>query len=366
MIPFIDLSVSHRLVDEEIRRRIEEVIGSNSYILGPAVREFEEAMARSHGVAHAVGVASGTDAILLALQAAGIGKGDEVVTTPFTFVATAEVIVRAGATPVFADIDAESLNIDPADVEAKVTDRTRAILPVHLYGLPADMDALGRTARKYGLKVIEDCAQSTGARIGEKMTGSFGDAAAFSFFPTKNLGGMGDGGMVLTDDEEMVRKLRMLRDHGSTKRDCYEFPGYNSRLDSIQAAVLRVKLEKLEEWNGQRRANASLYRELLEGVEGLRLPPEPPGLFHVYNQFTVQTPRRDELRARLAEKEIGSMVYYSRSLHLQPVFSHLSCRPGDFPVSEKAQNEVLSLPVYPGLPEEDLRTVAGAVRGIFR
>jgi dTDP-4-amino-4,6-dideoxygalactose transaminase len=365
MIPFIELGGPHRQVEAEIRKRLEEVIRSARYILGPAVKEFEEAMARYHGVRHAVGVASGTDALLLALRAEGIGPGDEVITTPFTFVATAEVILHTGAVPVFVDIDGETFNIDPAGVEEKISAKTRALLPVHLYGLPADMAALGEIAGRHGLKVIEDCAQSTGAKIEGRLTGGLAHASGFSFFPTKNLGGFGDGGMVLTDDDTLAAKIGMLRDHGSSERDLYEFLGYNSRLDSIQAAVLEVKLRHLEEWNGQRRANAALYRELLFDVEEIDLPGEPEGLFHVYNQFTITTGRRDELRSYLAEKKIGTMVYYSRALHLQPVFSHLGYGPGDFPSAEKAQSQVLSLPVYPGLEEDAVRTVAGAVRNFF-
>ena len=365
MIPFIDLGIQHRQVEPEIRKNLEEVIRSARYILGPAVGEFEQEMARYHGVGHAVGVASGTDALLLSLKAAGIGPGDEVITTPFTFVATAEAILHAGATPVFVDIEEETFNIDPSGIEEKVTERTRALLPVHLYGLPADMERLGAFAAAQSLKVIEDCAQSTGAQIGGRLTGSMGDAAGFSFFPTKNLGGIGDGGMILTGDEGLAGKVRMLRDHGSVERDLYAFPGYNSRLDSVQAAVLKVKLPRLEEWNRQRWGNAALYRKLLEGVDEIRLPEEIEGTVHVYNQFTVMTDRRDELRKFLAERGIGTMVYYSRALHLQPVFSHLGHSPGDFPVTEKVQRRVLSLPVYPGLTEEAVRTVAAAIGEFF-
>lgn len=365
MIPFIDLGVQHRQVEPEIRRNLEKVIRSARYILGPDVKEFEEEMAHYHGVGHAVGVASGTDALLLSLNAAGIGPGDEVITTPFTFVATAEVILHAGATPVFVDIEEGTFNIDPAGIEEKVTERTKALLPVHLYGLPADMERLGAFAAAKGLRVIEDCAQSTGAKVGDRLTGSMGDAAGFSFFPTKNLGAIGDGGMILTSDEDLAGKVRMLRDHGSVERDLYAFPGYNSRLDSVQAAVLKAKLPRLKEWNRQRRENADLYRKLLESVDEISLPRESEGMVHVYNQFTIMAERRDELRAFLTERGIGTMVYYSRALHLQPVFSHLGHSPGDFPVAEKVQGRVLSLPIYPGLTEEAIRTVAAAIGDFF-
>ena len=296
MISFIDLGAQHREVAEEIRARLEEEIRAARFILGPAVTRFEEAMAGYHGVRHGIGVASGTDALLLSLLAADIGPGDEVITTPFTFVATAEVILHAGATPVFADIEEDTFNIDPALVEGAVSEKTKAIIPVHLYGLPAKMEELGALAARKNLRVIEDCAQSTGAKVGGRLTGSFGDTGAFSFFPTKNLGGFGDGGMVLTDDDHLAGKVRMLHGHGSRERDSYELAGYNSRLDSIQAAVLEIKLGRLEEWNGMRRQSAALYRELLADLEEIRLPAEPDGSTHVYNQFTLVAERRDELR----------------------------------------------------------------------
>ena len=366
MISFIDLGAQHREVAEEIRLRLEEEVRAARFILGPAVTRFEEAMAKYHGVRHGIGVASGTDALLLSLLAAGVGPGDEVVTTPFTFVATAEVILHVGARPVFADIEKETFNIDPALVEQAVSGKTRAIIPVHLYGLPANMAALGSLAARKGLKVIEDCAQSTGAKVGDRLTGSLGDAGAFSFFPTKNLGGFGDGGMVLTDDDHLAGKVRMLRGHGSTERDSYELAGYNSRLDSIQAAVLEIKLGRLEKWNGMRRRSAALYRELLGDLEEIRLPADPDGCTHAYNQFTLMAEKRDELCRFLGERGIGTMVYYSRALHQQPVFASLGLAAGDFPVSEKAAETVLSLPIYPGLPEESVRTVAAAIRDFTR
>jgi dTDP-4-amino-4,6-dideoxygalactose transaminase len=365
-VPFIDLGTQHREVEARIRVRLEEVIRSARFILGPEVEQFEESMAKYHGVRHAVGVASGTDALLLSLLAAGVKPGDEVITTPFTFVATAEVIVHAGAKPVFADIEEGTFNIDPARVKEKITGRTRALLPVHLYGLPADMDALGSIAAEGGFKVIEDCAQSTGARINGKLTGGMGNASAFSFFPTKNLGCLGDGGMVLTNEDELARTLRMLRGHGASSRDRYELSGYNSRLDSIQAAVLDIKLDHLEEWNGRRRRNAAIYRGILAETDEVVLPREPDGLTHAYNQFTIMTPRRDELRKYLAKRGVRSMVYYSECLHLQPVLSDLGHGPGDFPVAEKARDQVISLPICPGLSEQQVTAAAKAVRSFFK
>jgi len=364
-VPFIDLRTQHREVETEIRTRLEDVIRSSLFILGPAVDGFEESMARYHGVRHAVGVASGTDALLLSLLAAGVKPGDEVITSPFTFVATAEVVVHAGAKPVFADIEADTFNVDPKRIEEKITARTSAILPVHLYGHPADMEAVSALAAGAGLRVIEDCAQSTGARIGGRLTGSLGTAGGFSFFPTKNLGCLGDGGMVLTDDDDMASTLRMLRGHGATSRDRYELSGYNSRLDSIQAAVLEAKLPRLEEWNERRRRNAGIYRNILGEVEQARLPVEREGFTHVYNQFTIMTSRRDELRRYLGDKGVGSMVYYAECLHLQPVLAHLGYDPGDFPVAEKARDQVLSLPICPGLTEGQVTMAAEAVKSFF-
>ncbi len=364
-IPVIDLAVQHRQLQDTIRSALDQVIESGQFVLGPAVSEFERAMAEYHGVRHAVGVASGTDALLLSLIAGGIGPGDEVITTPFTFVATAETIVHAGARPVFVDIDEETYNIDPGKVEERITSGTKALLPVHLYGLPADMEALGALAARRDLKVFEDCAQSTGAAVRGRLTGGLGLAASFSFFPTKNLGGLGDGGMVLTDDDTVERRLRQLRGHGALVRDHYEMLGFNSRLDSLQAAVLSVKLPHLPAWNAMRRENAALYRNLLAEVGPVDLPREPEGLHHVYNQFTIATDRRDELKEHLASRGIGSMVYYSEPLHTQPVFARFGYRAGDFPVSERACRRVLSLPVYPGMTAGQVEEVAGAIRDFF-
>jgi len=364
-VPFVDLEAQYREVEEQLRPRLFEVVERGRYILGPEVAEFEEAMARLHGVSCGIGVASGTDALLLSLLAAGVGPGDEVITTPFTFVATAESILHAGARPVFADIEEETFNIDPGQVEGLVTEKTKAILPVHLFGLPADMAALSSLAGRRGLKVIEDCAQSAGARVGERLAGGLGDASAFSFFPTKNLGGLGDGGLVLTDDPGLADRVRLIRGHGSAVRDRYEMLGYNSRLDTLQAAALLVKLPRLEEWNERRRRIATLYGELLAGIGMIRLPRESRGATHVYNQYTITAERRDELKAHLDRKGIGSMIYYSEPLHTQPVFAGLGYRSGDFPVTEKACRRVLSLPVHPNLSEGQVRAVAGAVREFF-
>jgi dTDP-4-amino-4,6-dideoxygalactose transaminase len=365
MIPFIDLSCQHRPLEAELGRAFLEVLHGSQYILGPALSRFEEQMARLHGVRHAIGVASGTDALLLGLLGAGVRPGDEVITTPFTFVATAEVIEHAGARPVFVDIDEATFNLDPGQIEARITERTRAIIPVHLYGLACDMGAIGRIAARHKLKVVEDCAQATGSRWGGRLVGGIGDAGAFSFFPTKNLGAIGDGGLVLTDNDTLAEKVRMLRGHGAKVRDHYELLGYNSRLDSLQAAVLSIKLPLLEGWNDQRRANAARYRELLGGVEEIALPVEPPGTGHTYNQFTLLSSRRDALRAHLQARGVPTMVYYSKALHQQPVFAGLGYATGDFPVTERIQEQVLSLPIFPGLTGEQIQTVAEAIKEFF-
>ncbi|HEY5999319.1 MAG TPA: DegT/DnrJ/EryC1/StrS family aminotransferase [bacterium] len=365
MIPFIDLSCQHRPLEDRLASVFAEVLGGAQYILGPAVGRFEEEMARMHGVRHAIGCASGTDALLLGLLGAGVRSGDEVITTPFTFVATAEVIEHAGARPVFVDIDEATFNLDVTQIEAALTERTRAIIPVHLYGLACDMTAIGRIATRHKLKVIEDCAQATGSRWMGKVVGAIGDAGAFSFFPTKNLGAIGDGGIVLTDNDTVAEKVRMLRGHGAKVRDTYELLGYNSRLDSVQAAVLSLKLPLLEGWNEQRRANAARYRELLGGVDQIALPVEIPGAHHTYNQFSILTDRRDQLRAHLQERGVPTMVYYPRALHQQPVFAHLGYAAGDFPVTERIQEEVLSLPIFPGLTPEQIGTVAAAIKEFF-
>jgi dTDP-4-amino-4,6-dideoxygalactose transaminase len=365
MIPFIDLSFQHRPIEEQLRGVFAEVLRGAQYILGPALTRFEEEMARLHGVRHAIGCASGTDALLLGLLGAGVRPGDEVITTPFTFVATAEVIEHAGARPVFVDIDEATFNLDPLQIEAAITERTRAIIPVHLYGLACDMTGIGRIAARHKLRVIEDCAQATGSRWMGRLVGGIGDAGAFSFFPTKNLGAIGDGGMVLTDNDTLAEKVRMLRGHGAKVRDTYELLGYNSRLDSLQAAVLSLKLPLLERWNEQRRANASRYRALLGGVTQVALPVETAGAHHTYNQFSILTDQRDELRAHLQQRGVPTMVYYTRALHQQPVFAGLGYGAGDFPVTERIQEQVLSLPIFPGLAEEQIDTVAAAIKEFF-
>jgi len=381
-VPAFDLTEQNRRLKDELMKAIEEVVDGGHFILGEPVVEFERALAELCGVKHAVGVANGSDALYLALLACGIGPGDEVITTPFTFFATAGAIVRAGATPVFVDIDEATYNIDPAAIEGAITPRTRAILPVHLYGHPADMDPICEVARRHGLKVIEDAAQAIGAEYRGRKVGSLGDLACISFFPTKNLGAFGDAGAVVTNDDGLAEKLRMLRVHGSRQKYYHEILGINSRLDTLQARILSLKLKYLGEWTEKRRAIAARYSErlkaLLERGPGtsaagagpasacdaaqadgwlLRLPSEAEGCRHVYNQYTIAVKGRDRLKAYLAEKGIGSTVYYPLPLHLQKVFASLGYRKGDFPVAERAAESVLSLPMYPEMTSEQVEYV---------
>ncbi|BCW99695.1 MAG: hypothetical protein KatS3mg024_2522 [Armatimonadota bacterium] len=359
-IPMADLQAQHRALAEEIDSAIREVLESCRFILGPNVSALEEEVARYCEARYAVGVNSGTDALILALAACGIGPGDEVITTPFTFVATTEAIIRVGAMPVFVDIDPVTFNMDAALVESRITERSRALLPVHLYGQTADLTALKHLAERYSLKLISDGAQAIGAQHNGMGIGQFGDAVTLSFFPTKNLGGLGDGGMVLTNSEEVAERLRLLRFHGSGGTYSYREVGWCSRLDELQAAVLRVKLRHLPEWTARRAANAARYAELLEGC-GIRLPQAAPGNKHVWHQYTVATPQRTELQAFLKDRGIASAVYYPGALHLEEAYRHLGGQEGDFPEAERACREVLSLPVFPELPEGAVDRVAQSV-----
>ncbi|MGC8832519.1 MAG: DegT/DnrJ/EryC1/StrS family aminotransferase [Armatimonadota bacterium] len=344
-------------IKSEIDAALLRVMESGRFILGREVELLEQEVAALCGVRYGIGVASGTDALLLALLAIGVKPGDEVITTPFTFIATAEVISRIGAVPVFADVDPVTYNLSPSSVEACITPRTTAIVPVHLYGQAADMEGICKLASKYGLAVVEDVAQAIGAKRNGKPVGSFGDAAALSFYPTKNLGAAGDGGMVLTNREDVRDAVRLLRYHGSGGPYIYERLGFNSRLDELQAAVLRAKLPHLESWNAARRRNAARYTELLH-CHGYGLPVEAPGNYHVFHQYTVRCRNRDELKAALAAGGVDTGIYYPLPLHLQPAFAGLGYKEGDFPESEKAAREVLSIPVFPELSEEQLHHVA--------
>lgn len=366
MIPLVDLKAQYNSIKEEIDAAISKVIERADFILGAELEALEEELAKYLGVKYSVGVASGTEALELALLACGVGPGDEVITTPFTFIATAEAIVKCGATPVFSDIDPRTFNLDPAQIEAKITDKTKAILPVHLYGQPADMEPILKLSKQYNLKVIEDCAQSLGAEYGGRKVGSLGDAGCFSFFPSKILGAYGDGGMVATNSAEVAEKVRMLRNHGSRERYYHLIHGYNSRLDNLQAAVLRVKLKYVDSWIQKRQQAAEAYARHLENAEEVALPLTAPDRTHVYNYYTIRLKsspeKRDKLREYLTRRGIATSVYYPLSLHLQEVYRYLGYEKGDFPASERAQEEVLSLPIYPELTEEQISVVALAVK----
>lgn len=364
-VRLLDIRRLQAPLQADLDRAVQQVLHSGQFILGENVAALEREMAQYCGVAHAVGVASGTDALLLALAAAGGPPGGEVITPSFTFVATAQAITQWGARPVFVDIDERTYNLDPQRVAEALTPHTRAILPVDLFGLCADMDAINALAAEHHLVVIEDAAQAIGASYRGRRACSLGRAGCLSFYPTKNLGGAGDGGMVLTDDAELAERVRMLRVHGRQSGYFYHLHGYNSRLDEIQAAILRVKLPYLEEWNAQRRHHAALYDELLADLEEVVTPFVPEGYGHVYHQYTIRTPHRDALRAWLQEREIDSAIYYPLPLHLQEIYRDLGQGPGSLPVTERVAREVLSLPVSPEVGEEGVRQVAAAIREFF-
>ena len=365
-VPFLDLGAHHQPLTQDLTTAFGRVLSSNQFILGGEVRAFEEEFAASVGAGHAIAVNSGTDALRLTLDALGIGKWDEVITTPFSFIASASTIVQAGARPVFADIDPASFTLDPQLAADRLTTRTRAILIVHLYGQPAEMDALQALAEAHGLALIEDCAQAAGARYRGTPVGRLGTAGSFSFYPTKNLGGFGDGGMVITEDPDLAETLRMIRDqadesHRGGPKYYYRDLGYNSRLDALQAALLRVKLPRLEAAIAARRRVAALYERLLEG-SAVRTPAPLPNTEHAYNVYTVRTPDRNRLQEHLRARGIGSVVYYPVPLHRQPALRFLGYRPGEFPEAERAAAEVLSLPTYPELTEAQVAEVAEAVQ----
>ena len=360
-IPVLDLAPEIAEVRPALDAAWARVLESRHFILGPEVDAFESEVAAFLGVKYAIGVNSGTDALVVALRALGVGPGDEVITSPFTFFATAESVNAAGATPIFADVDPETFALRPDLAEAAITPRTRAIIPVHLFGHGADMTAFCDLARRRGLLLVEDVAQAFGGSIQGRKLGTFGQAAAFSFFPSKNLGCLGDGGLVTTDDEQVAGAARMLRAHGSRRKYYNEAIGYNTRLDALQAALLRAKLPHIGAWNAARREVASRYRTLLAGIPDLVLPVVRPGVEHVFHQFTVRVlrGRRDPLKRALGDAGIDSMVYYPVPVHLLPVYG---LAPGSFPASESAAGEVLSLPMWPRLPAEVQARVAGEVR----
>ncbi|MDW7760047.1 MAG: DegT/DnrJ/EryC1/StrS family aminotransferase [Acidobacteriota bacterium] len=377
-VPLLDLKAQYAGIRDDIRRAVDEVMDSQYFILGPKVEELEHRIAEYSGTEHAVGVSSGTDALLAALMAADVGPGDEVITTPFTFFSTAGAVSRLGARPVFVDIDPVTFNMDPAKIAGAVSPRTKALIPIHLFGQCADMDPILEAARASGLCVIEDAAQSIGAEYKEKRAGSMGHMGIFSFFPSKNLGGFGDGGMVVTRDEALREKLEMIRVHGSKPKYFHKIVGANFRLDALQAAVLIVKLGHLDAWSKKRRENAAIYDAGFaeSGLVAAGHVVTPVAVYreggdvnhHIYNQYTIRTTdreRRDALRAFLAENGIGAEIYYPVPLHLQECFRDLGYKEGDFPESEAASARVLSLPIYPELTAEQQQYVVRKIAEFF-
>ena len=360
MIPMVDLQRQYRILKADIDAAIQAVLDSAQFILGPNGAELEKEIAVYHDVSHAIGVASGTDALLLSLRANGIGAGDEVITTPFTFIATADVISLLSAIPVFVDIIPETFNIDPNKIEEKITKKTKAIIPVHLFGHPADMDPIIDLALKYNLTIIEDCAQAFGATYNGKKVGTIGTCGCFSFFPSKNLAGYGDGGIIITRDDDMAKQLRLLRNHGSSVRYHHTILGYNSRLDEIQAAIIHVKMKKIDEFNNKRRIHADLYRTLIKRND-ISLPVEMPGCKHVYHQFTIRLKNRDRIMNALTENNISSAVYYPVPLHMQEVFTRLNIRGDHLVNSEICASEVLSLPMFPELEKEEIQYICNVI-----
>ena len=364
-MPLLDLKAQYASIKDDIDAAVAGVVSSQRFVLGPAVEACEEEMARYCGCAHAVGVSSGTDALLAALMAESVGPGDEVITTPFTFFSTAGAVARLGAVPVFVDIDPVTFNIDPRDIEARVTERTRAVVPVHLFGQMAEMDPVMEIAERHDLVVVEDAAQAVGAERGGSRAGSLGHYGCFSFFPSKNLGGYGDGGMVTTQDEGRAARLRAIRVHGEARQYHHHVVGGNFRLDALQAAVVSAKLPYLDAWSDARARNAARYARFFGEMPArirrrVRLP-QAVADRHVFNQFVIRVPNRDQVRDDLAAAGIGCAVYYPVPLHLQRCFSGLGYARGDLPESEQAADEVLALPVYPELSEAAVRYVAEAV-----
>jgi dTDP-4-amino-4,6-dideoxygalactose transaminase len=361
MIPILDLTEQYRSLKNELDSAVLDVLAYGKFINGPNVQAFEAEFAEYVGVPFAIGVNSGTDALHLALRALDIGPGDEVITTPFSFVATTEAIGIVGATPVFVDIDERTYNLNPRALEAAITPRTKVVLPVHLYGAPAAMPEMASIAERYGLYIVEDCAQAIGSTVEGRMVGSLGSFGCFSFFPSKNLGACGDGGMITTSSPQWAKRLRALRAHGGTIKYNHEELGLNSRLDEIQAAILRVKLRHLEGWITARRAIAQHYNSLLGDTSGIVTPIEESVNRNVFHQYTVRVSERDAIRSQLTEAGVETMVYYPIPLHLQPVHAALAYRRGAFPRAEAAAREVLSLPIYPELSISAVDRVAGAL-----
>jgi len=362
-VPLLDLKAQYATIRDEVRAAIDRVADSQYFIGGPEVEGLEHEVAEYSQCQFGIGVSSGTDALIVSLMAIGIQGGDEVITTPYSFFATAGCIARVGARPVFVDIDPATFNIDPAGIAAAITDRTRAIIPVHLYGQMADMDPIMEVANQHGLYVIEDAAQAIGSEYRGRRAGAIGHLGCFSFFPSKHLGGFGDGGMVTSNDPDLAHRVRLLRNHGAEPKYYHKIIGGNFRLDALQAAVLRVKLKYLDDWSAGRQRNAATYRRLFAetGIADLVMPVELPDRRHIYNQFVIRSSRRDAVMARLKEHKIGHEIYYPAPLHLQECFADLGYRAGDLPASERAAHETLALPIYPELTEAMQTGVVAAI-----
>ena len=360
-VPFLDLRAQHAELEQELEAAFRRVLRSGWFILGEEVAAFEREFAAYCGVKHCVGVGNGLEALHLILRALGVGPGDEVIVPSNTYIATWLAVSQCGARPVPVEPDERTFNMDPTRIEAAITPRTRALLPVHLYGLPADMDPINSVARKHGLKVIEDAAQAHGARYRGRRVGALGDAAGVSFYPGKNLGALGDAGAVTTDDDALADRVRVLRNYGSRVKYQNETKGFNSRLDELQAALLRVKLARLDRWNDARRAIAATYLREMEAT-GLSLPASPEWAEPVWHIFPMRSPRRDAFQRHLGEAGIGTMIHYPVPPHLQPAYADLGLREGALPISERIHREILSLPLWPGLPQSDIDAVCAAVR----
>jgi dTDP-4-amino-4,6-dideoxygalactose transaminase len=360
-IPLLDLQAQYMQIKDKMDKAVLDVIQGGRYILGPEVKELEKEIAEYCGTKNGIGVANGTDALLLVLKAWGIGPGDEVITSPFTFFASAEVISQVGATPVFVDVEPETLNIDVKLLESKINERTKAIIAVHIFGQMADMDSLMQLANKHNLLVLEDACQAIGAEYKGKKAGSIGHAGCFSFFPTKNLGGYGDGGMIVTDDATLAEKIRVLRAHGSKVKYHHTDIGYNSRLDEIQAAILRVKFPHLDNWNDARREKARLYTSWLNGTAYIT-PCEAPEQKHVFHLYILRSKKREAVMKELQQRGISTAIYYPVPLHLQEVYSSLGYRRGDMPVAEQATQEAFAIPLFPELTKEQMEYIVATLK----
>jgi len=361
-IPFLDLKIQYKAIQDEVLPVITEAMSNAAFVGGPQVSGFEEEFASFCESKYCVGVGSGTDALRFALIAAGVGRGDEVITVPNTFIATTEAISQVGARPVFVDILPDTFTMDVAQLEEAITEKTKAIIPVHLYGQPVDMDPLLETAHRHNISVIEDACQAHGALYNGRKAGSMGLAGCFSFYPGKNLGAYGEGGAVVTNDESIARKIKMIRDHGQAKKYFHDFEGYNGRLDAIQAAVLRIKLKRLEKWNSERRENAKYYNELLSDVPGVKTPVEAGYARSVYHLYVILVDDRDRLQKFLGEKGIGTGLHYPVPLHLQKAYRHLGYNKGSFPVVEETAERLLSLPMFPELTKNQIEHVVTSIR----